>query len=374
MDHCTSDHILCILALQEAILLYIGLTMFITEHAQVNCRSVFFCLEAASLELKQNIKKDIKELRECTFTKKQGHWSAAGNFRRVEGTNLFVYEHTGHVSCSNISLDSLSFKHTAREDPVIECTDIDHNHHIYLPFFNDNIALLKKYEILLQREDEPHTNFLSERLSELKKFLKEEEVGYLSKAPFFTGGKPDMKGAEMNENVWTRRLVGCVQHNKGAKAATYTAETSFFSFISDIFDNFANKYQDFFPIRGTVGDAIVFFDIPVVTENLDIVLENGKKAAELNAYPNKLGELYGGMHLHLSRMVIRKLIKKFVTGSSVKCRGLYINKGLAAINCSVEMPIITGSGSSHVDFIIEDYSASTPDGAILCHSLGQSRM
>lgn len=50
-------------------------------------------------------------------------------------------------------------------------------------------------------------------------------------------------------------------------------------------------------------------DLENVDEEDEIIFENGKKAEELSTYPNKLGELYGGMHLHMSRLVIRRLMK-----------------------------------------------------------------
>ncbi|ORU94638.1 MAG: hypothetical protein A6F71_09425 [Cycloclasticus sp. symbiont of Poecilosclerida sp. M] len=353
--------------------------MFVIELVRVNCDAKFFLpTNSENSELKEMISKDIAKLRACSFKAAQisGSWSAAQKFRRVGDTKLFLYEHRGHITCSSISLGDLSFKHTTQSDSGILCTNSSHNHNVYLPFFCDNMALLGHYEQLLQIEGALHKDFIRTQLAELKKYMNKENkepVAHWAKECFYTGAEPNRKGAGMSENVWTKRLVGCIKQD--GMEATFTGETSFTSFVDDIFGFPDNHHKNFFPIRGTVGDATILFDVAFVNDGDQdqIVLENGKKAEELGTYPNKLGELYGGMHLYLSQTVIRLLMKGLAMGSSIKANGLYINKGLAAIKCCVEMPIVHGRliGSNTLHFTIDDYASFSPTGPVICYHLSK---
>lgn len=63
--------------------------MFIIESIRVNCDAAFFLpTNAENPELKKRINKDITKLRDCTFEKMSGHWSAAQKFSRVWNTNI----------------------------------------------------------------------------------------------------------------------------------------------------------------------------------------------------------------------------------------------------------------------------------------------
>lgn len=344
--------------------------MFIIQPATVSCDTKLYI---ANSELKKLIGEDITMLRRCSF-KMSGHWSAAQKFRRVGDTKLFIYEHTGHVPCSNINLGDLSFKHTTQSDPGLLCTDASHNHHIYLPFFCDNVALLAGYEKFLQIEGDPQKEFIKTQLAELRRYMNGEQVAHWARESFYTGGKPNRKGAGLSENVWTRRLVGCIKQD--GMEATFTAETPFSSFVDDIFEFPDSHHRRFFPIHGTVGDAVLLFDVPLVNDGDQeekTHIENGKKAEELGTYPNKLGELYGGIHLYMSRRIIKGLIKGLAMGSSIKTHGLYVNKGLAAIKCCAEMPIVH-AGRRRVErhqFTIDDYGSFCPTGAVICYHLSK---
>lgn len=139
-------------------------------------------------------------------------------------------------------LTGLSFKHTTtRSDSGPLCINASHNHHVYLPFFCDNGALLMAYGQLLQVEGEPHKDFTETQLSELRKYMNMEEVGYLLRECFYTGGKPNKKGAGLSENVWSRRLV-----NRMGWEPLILLKHGFLHFWTT-FDSPETNYKHFFP-------------------------------------------------------------------------------------------------------------------------------
>lgn len=58
-----------------------------------------------------------------------------GSFRRINDTNLFMYEHSAHVTCSSIALSDLPFLYVTNKDDgkEVRCKELAHNHHVILP-------------------------------------------------------------------------------------------------------------------------------------------------------------------------------------------------------------------------------------------------
>lgn len=348
------------------LLVYIGLTVFIvwTKKVAINSR-VYALSSPEDDDLKRAISKDVCSLRLAGF--KKSSWSVAGKFRQVSGQKILLYEHRSHVPCSSIKLSKLPFTFTKMPVTVLECTEQDHNHDVFLPFFCDNLGLLLKYTQLLQATTTSTTNrqIIQTRMQELNNFMN---GGATTNQRFHTGGHPNRKGAEMRENDWTKRLVLAMQDH-GLKAR-YTAEESFGAILAGVFTTVDQYLPKCFPLHGTIGDAVFASTSVVTDEDSEFIFENGKKSEELGAYPDKLGELFGGMQLLLTIMLIKNLVGNKTMGSSIKVNGLYVNKWLGSIKCSLTMPIITAASDARaVELKIDDYNSFVPNGAVLCYHI-----
>ena len=75
-----------------------------------------------------------------------------GSFRRVEVTNIYLFQHTEHVSYSSVTFEQFLSALSSIEYTVCtscdynECLELKLSHHPLDPFFYDNVSLRRKWE------------------------------------------------------------------------------------------------------------------------------------------------------------------------------------------------------------------------------------
>ena len=125
----------------------------------------------------------------------------AGQWREVPSSQWaknILCEHGCHVACSSIKLSALPFNFTKMPVTLPECAEQDHDH-VFLPFFCDNLGLFQKYTTTSTTKKQT----IQTPMEELNNFISQEATNQR----FHTGGHPNRKGTEKQENDWTKRLV-----------------------------------------------------------------------------------------------------------------------------------------------------------------------
>ncbi len=110
-------------------------------------------------EIRDAIKADVRDMNQTEMGGKKGY-TANGSFKKLVGLdkNVYVYHHTQHATCSGTTFTQLSTCLTmdptyCSEDGIRTCSSSSCHHHILLPFFMGNKAVLMRYKELKRKND-----------------------------------------------------------------------------------------------------------------------------------------------------------------------------------------------------------------------------
>lgn len=183
--------------------------------------------------MRSAINKDIEDLRRAFPGTK---WSVAGPFFKVKQTHLWVFKHPNHIinSAAEYSNFSACVSITFLPPCMEKCPSKDGPCEIIQAFFYDNVALETVWSWTNQRS----------LLSQLHTVMDTEIV--IDNGLFATGGNNAKNGLEFAENIWTKRLVGCLNEHMPNHTVTFTANEAL---------NF-QSYQDRFSQIGTDKDVM----------------------------------------------------------------------------------------------------------------------
>lgn len=192
------------------VLLYLGLTFLWLEFTSEE--PVYGGFDSADLttedqkRFKAAIKRDLKRLNQASFSTKDGNFQMR-EFRRVEGTNVFVFQHSTHVTCSSAQYDAFTAccKVNKKARTSEHCTN---GHHYALePFYRDNPSLQKLYQSVIDGKVEATQAEKRFATEHERKLVEHDHLDY-----FDTGSDLfDVCGVTFDENTWTRRLCGCLK-------------------------------------------------------------------------------------------------------------------------------------------------------------------
>ena len=355
----------------NAHLLYFGLTFMWMELAlDEPCNCLTF--SEIPQDMATVIIDDVKKLKKGNFLQHAGK----GVFRRVDNTNVFIFQHTTHSSCSSVTFDKFECAL-----PVIKRTSCGHNEcleaelsHEYLdPFFYDNVSLFRKWEV-------KHSQ--SQLLSRLKYGLQDPE-NVATPDEFSTGGAPfDAKGCIFSQDIWSMRLGGCLKMylSQNFQVAVTCKLGITFKLHQTVYTGVPTDLCQCYLFRGSPDLTIKHYPIILDTEDTsdkspesgsepESVIENSLQVPKQLSNPPKLGELLSNMHIQLVMKLLRKFVKKGQTKDvNLTCRGLFLHKSIGGIICEINVDLMKNKPAP-LNISVDDFACSFLSPSSLCHNL-----
>ena len=350
--------------------LYFGIRRFLWQEREVS-NNTGVVLQVSELpEFKAEIEADILSLKTAGFktkvdlsTKKGKQWSSDGSFRQVEGTTVWVYQHGAQVRCSDATHDNFNRVIKIIEEKDVFLKECQCEKHLKLePFFRDNESLKIFYKSVKVQSPEIQS-FMTQQLRDVTEYLQNIMIDIPSDSPFYCGAQSHLLGTQYIENIWTQRLCTCIKFYHPGIDVYYTAEQGpNFMYRQSILsglpadDNLITCY----PFVGSPDIRIkkrqvILADKGVETLSLPQSLDSSSEEnimefsqqTEVTKYISiqKLGELFGTVHITLVQKVLRMLLLKkklerFKRKTLVQTQGLYINKLSGGRLVTVKIPIV----------------------------------
>ena len=137
--------------------LYFGLT-FIWVQVSLEDPSNSIRLDSEDLPsaLRSAIQNDIKKITNGGLNK----YSSSGSrpFKRVNGTNIWLFQHEGHVGCSQVRYEHFSGALGVERLDIGSCSCMCLEkrapfHFMLEPYFRDNVSLCRLFTTILERGD-----------------------------------------------------------------------------------------------------------------------------------------------------------------------------------------------------------------------------
>lgn len=152
-------------------------------------------------DMHAKIKDDLARLKLAQFLDSQSQ----GCFRRLEGQDLYVYEHNGYTECSNAKLSQFKICCVRDiEESLNLVYHLDHeNQDEFLPFFHPNPVLSKLYDTMYEQCT---SSARKERIKEWK-----DRVAFVTTNKSYRNDEDkcfllDSKDFCHSEDVWSERL------------------------------------------------------------------------------------------------------------------------------------------------------------------------
>ncbi len=324
----------------------------------------------SSHALRKAIDQDIASLRKANFVTK---WSVTGQFVKVEDSQIWVYQHLGHVAASNVFLKNIRACINIVYDPPVARLCRGEQHYLLETFFCDNKALRFAWE------DHPDMLVELDRAPE-----------YTISGMFATRGTAKQSGLEFSENIWTERLVGSLQRHLPNHHVQCTAnDAQNFRNVQARYSLLGNSFEiiSCYIFRGCTDAKIN--EIPVELAGLqddpdpdplssedDSKIEVGREADPFCEYPPKLGQLVAAIQISNVQKCARMFMKGKAIKEEVKSSGMYINKQAAPFIVKMTMPIVCATNDIPstlpcAKISITESISRTLSSALLCEGLHQ---
>ena len=338
-------------------LLYFGLR-FIWE--EVNLKELCNHIPVNQLEELTSSTVMAKAIRDDLQTIRRGGFpnisSSGSGFRRLDETNIWLYQHVDHATCSSITFehfDKALNPSQTRVDTSM-CSKRHTSHFKLEPFFHDNVSLKLMYTALITGEghlSEQEKPAVQDLLRQLNSVLENSSTELPEM--FSTGGAPcDVSGNLFDEDTWTMRLTGCLKSFLPAKFDVKTTCKSALRFKMHqmSYTGVPVSLCKCYPFHGAPditiknNSLIVIGNVaeaePESGSEVETVIENTKQASRLTECPPKLGELLANMHIAL----VKKVIRVFVWGKirdemKFATRGLLLDKAAGGIVCQMSVDL-----------------------------------
>ena len=389
--------------LQEtAVLLYFGLS-FLWIEVEARGRvpgDIWFMKELdAGNEAQDTFKKavlnDLKVLKRANFTTKNDvRWTGTRFFKRVERSNLWVYQHATHVNCSSATYENFTRCLKIQKKPTALARGCQHKEHYALEaFFNDNCTLQHIYADLLEDSlSTPGRAFVETQQALLEKVLSPSATSTVDSTveQFSTVGAPTECGTLFTENTWTQRLCGSLRlylPQRLSKQVMYTAEdASQFSKKQTLYTGLSNHLAACYPFHGSPDLTIKSVALVYVDETSESSDESSDTSAETatvevglqmrkqchhDGLPPKLGELLAAMHVCLVKKVLRAFIQKGKCSTgTMETRGLFLHKAIGGILCILRIPLTHGENfTAAPEVVVDEFGCHLLTTSYLCKHL-----
>ena len=372
--------------------LYFGLT-FIWVQVSLEDPSNRIRLDSKYLPsaLRSAIQNDIEKITDGGLD----NYSSSGSrpFKRVNGTNIWLFQHEGHVGCSKVRYEHFSGALGVERLDIGSCSCMCLEtrapfHFMLEPYFRDNVSLCRLFTTILERGDlsEQVKVAITEFLDKVKVLLQSSPQNMPDK--FSTGSTPDELGYIFDENIWSQRLTGCLKlFLAKAKDLRLPDVEMTGSFASQF--KMKQKLSTGLPVTlcpcymfhgapdVTIGNSPIVVDPdregpreegeePSSESEPEYIIENSLQAPPQREYPSKLGELLANMHI----VLVKKILKVFVKKEKPKemkllSRGLLLHKATGGIICEMSVELKKDEPAK-LKICIDDYVCETLNTETLC--------
>ena len=323
------------------------------------------------------IEKEMMTFNTCKLGNKQ-KYNPNGEFMKlpVEG-HVYVYSHGDHSSCSSIHFSTLvecGLKFTLEDATTIPICTTPSDHIWLTPFFYNNAYTLTKYKQLAMKELETDVNLLEKIVHNNKDDAD---------TPFRT---PGPKSYNFEENDWTKRLVPGIRKMLPKSVVTYTAEMggSFGDLLRILRHPRNLAYANFFLFRGAPDITInkncgLFHSFSSDSVSPTISSEDECDSIEMTHQrppmtshkkipyypPEKVGELFAGLHILLVSRVLSRLSKAENINKEYVVHGLLIDKMVGVMVCHLNIHIQPNC-LCQFSFKLFDHEIGILSDSILC--------
>ena len=302
--------------------------------------------------LAREIKEDYKRFNRGGFPRVSSLSNTA--FQHIEGTNIWVFQHTIHAACSGVTFKHFNDALTIGRGTCGSCIcfGVQPSHVMLEPFFYDNISLERIYSERIRRHP-PGQEQEVELLHRVRKVLQDPNNLCAAPDEFSTGGAPlDVRGCMLNEDTWSLRLAGCLKHflPKNFDVAMTGKLGMAFTTLQMSYTGVPSNLCLCYPFHGAPDLTVKDYPIVIGTEEAaeeresgsepDCVIEHSIQAPRLVPQPPKLGELLANMHVNLVKKILRAFVhKKNPEPLHLACRGLLIHKAIGGIVCEMSVDL-----------------------------------
>lgn len=260
---------------------------------------------------------------------------------------IFIYYFTHHMAPNKVKFSSFENLHYNAEKITLEehtCSECI----FFTPFLEDNDNSAAKF---VKANLDPQELWSADE-------LKQQGPGY-----------------DWNENSWTKRLTFSLKRVLPNYDIAYTAEKGMdfhCHIVSDVL-NLPYKFGLFLFFQGA-PDIVISKNLAVTlnansAESSDEdIIENcfqhtDLKSSEDGIYPEKLGQLFGYLHMLLAAKIMRRLvIKEKSLDKSLKVKGILLDKMCGGIECAVTFTSL----NEPLKWDICDYTTATLTASSIC--------
>ena len=223
-------------------------------------------------------------------------------------------------------------------------------------------------------------------LVKLKSLMENPDNIDAASDEFSTSGGPiDEKGCLFGEDVWSRRLAGCLKCflPKNFDVKLTCALGIKFKFEQKSYTGVDSSLCECYPFHGspdlTIKNCPVILGDNASVEERDsgeesnrepeCVIENSHQAPQLLSHPTKLGELLSSMHVRLVKKLLKRFIKKSKNEDiTLTSRGLFLSKYIGGIICEMSIDYKKNEPAP-LNISVDDYGCSVLSPSSLCHHL-----
>ena len=343
--------------------------------------------------LDTSIKKAIKDDM-CALSKGfQGFGTGDTSFWRVKDTNIWLFRHKAHCSSSSVEYTSFSSALNVIQTQLIdkpECMKSTMSHVALLPFFQDNVSLLRRLNIhtSLMDDSKPEKEAVVSLARQVNAILSNPEddddvPDYLS-----TGGAPmNSKGHTFSEDVWSARLCGSLKQflpKEYGKLVTLTCKFGKeFKHRQAIYTRVPPEMCGCYPFHGSPDITIGTTQVMLSRDNeqdseeeqesgceADTMVENAlEQSRQADAIPSKLGEVLANIHISLVKEVLRSFVVKCnMHEMEHKGSGLLLHPRIGGILCRMAVKLEKGK-LCPLQIHIDDFASSVLTPESLCSHL-----
>ena len=312
--------------------------------------------------------------------------SNVGNtaFRRVEGTNIWIFQHATHGACSAMTFQQFhgALPMQRAKCGSCICLEVQPSHFRWEPFFYDNVSLERIYsERDADHPSVPVGEVVGDMLGHLRKVLQDPNNPSAASGEFSTGGAPlDVRGCMLGKDAW---LTGCLKSflPQNLKVEMTCKLGMTFTTLQMPYTGVPSDLCQCYPFHGAPDLTLKHFPIILGSDGAgaeeetesgsepDCVIENSHQAPRLLPYPPKLGELLANMHVALVRKILRMFVLKGRREElSLASRGLLLHKAIGGIMCEMTVKLKKNE-PAQLCICLDDFACGLLTPSSLCFHL-----
>ena len=338
--------------------------------------------------LLRQMREDMSDLRQSNLGGKGRDWALNGEFVLLSNTDhhVYVYQSPVHAACSKVNYSQLEKSSVRRrKEPgwIIQSCTMHNNHYRLAPFFLDNRRLEEYYRDEQAKGFREVESVLDELTDVERKIVNHEEV---TDSEF---DRPQLKAVNnWDENQWSKRLFEGIKKTFAFASVTYGAgmlSKRFDALLTDHLD-VGGQYQECFIFQG-FPDIIIHRRCTAVASggasasagasedgsDEDSTIENSQRSnltgRDITAPPEKLGEVFAGLHVLLVAKILRKKLKGKNMYQKFEVKGVLIDKVTATVLCCLSVDLSSYSqpvNSAFVTIKLIDYMGYQLNTDSLC--------